>query len=69
MKVMAFNGSPRKEGNTYFSLKKVCEELEREGVETEIIHGGGEAVRGCMACNGCVKNKTRCVITEDSVNL
>jgi len=37
MKVVAFNGSPRKEGNTYQSIQVVLEELQKEGIETETI--------------------------------
>jgi len=41
MKVVAFNGSPRKEGNTRVLLETVCGELEKEGITTEIIQIGG----------------------------
>ena len=69
MKVVAFNGSPRKEGNTYYALKVIGEELAKEGIDSEIIQVGDKAVRGCLACNGCVKNQNeRCVITTDEVN-
>jgi len=40
MKVVAFNGSPRKEGNTYEALKLVCEQLEAKGIETEMVQVG-----------------------------
>lgn len=69
MKVIAFNGSPRKEGNTYFGIKTVLDELEKEGIETEIIQVGNQEVRGCIACNQCVKNKNeKCVLAGDFVN-
>ncbi|MBP2645173.1 MAG: NADPH-dependent reductase [Firmicutes bacterium] len=69
MKVVAFNGSPHAEGNTYQSLRLVGEELEKENIEFEIYHVGNKAVRACLACNGCVKNKDeRCVIATDEVN-
>ena len=69
MKVVAINGSPNKEGNTYGAIRMVLDELEKEGVETEIIHVGNKAVRGCIGCNGCVKNRNdKCVITGDDVN-
>lgn len=67
MKVVAFNGSPREKGNTYFALKMVGEELEKEGIELEIIHVGNKIIRGCIACNGCAKNRDeRCVLKEDN---
>lgn len=69
MKVVAFNGSPRKEGNTYNAIKVVADELEKEGIEVEIVHVGNKAVRGCLACGGCARNKNeRCVIETDEVN-
>ncbi|MBZ9637263.1 flavodoxin family protein [Clostridium sp. FP1] len=69
MKVIAFNGSPTKEGNTYHVIKIVIEELEKEGIETEIIHVGNKTIRGCIACGYCTKNKNRkCAITTDPVN-
>lgn len=69
MKVLAINGSPHKEGNTYYALKMVADELEKEGIETEIIHVGNQVIRGCMACNLCAKNKDeKCVFGQDGVN-
>lgn len=69
MKVVAFNGSPNKTGNTYHAIKLVTDELEKEGIETEIIHVGNKSISGCKACGGCVKNKNeKCVIPGDEVN-
>lgn len=69
MKVIIFNGSPNKEGNTYHGIKIVADELEKEGIETEIIHVGNKSIRGCIACGYCTKNKNRkCAITTDPVN-
>ncbi len=70
MKVIAFNGSPRKEGNTYQALKLVCDELEKKGIETEIIQVGSQDIRGCMGCNQCFKKRDgKCVIKTDYVSL
>lgn len=69
MKVIGINGSPKKEGNTYHALSLVMAELEREGIETEIIHVGNRQIRGCMGCGMCFKNKDeKCVFGEDGVN-
>lgn len=69
MKVVAFNGSPKKAGNTYNVIKTVASELEKEGIEVEIIHVGNKIVRGCLACGGCSrKQNERCVIETDGVN-
>ncbi len=55
MKVIAINGSPRKSGNTYTSIKRICDILEKEGIETEIIQVGDKAFGGCRACGACAK--------------
>ncbi len=69
MKVVAFNGSPRKEGNTASLIKHVLEELEKEGIETEMVQVGGKSIHGCTACTKCIENKDRkCVIDKDIVN-
>jgi len=69
VKVVAFNGSPRKEGNTATLIKYVFEELEKEGIETELVHIGGKKTIGCTACMKCYKNKDRrCVFNDDLVN-
>ncbi|WP_271813811.1 flavodoxin family protein [Clostridium beijerinckii] len=69
MKVVAFNGSPNKNGNTYHALKLIAEELEKQDIEVEIIHIGSQAIRGCMSCWGCYKNQNeKCVLKGDSVN-
>jgi multimeric flavodoxin WrbA len=69
MKVVAFNGSPRKDGNTVTLIKHVLDELEKEGIETEIVQIGGKSIHGCTACGKCVENKDRkCIIDKDIVN-
>ncbi|TEB07409.1 2-amino-4-deoxychorismate dehydrogenase [Pelotomaculum schinkii] len=69
MKVVAFNGSPHKNGNTYAAIKMVAQELEKENIEVVIINVGNKAISGCIACNECIKNQNeRCAITNDPVN-
>ena len=69
MKVLAINGSPHKEGNTYHALRMVLEELEKEGIETEILTIGNTAVRSCIACNACRTKKGLCsAFKDDGVN-
>lgn len=69
MKVVAFNGSPRKEGNTFHAIQIVLNELEKAGIETEIIQVGNKPIRGCLACAKCVeKQDERCSQTGDDVN-
>lgn len=68
MKVIAINGSPKAEGNTYHSIKIVADALSKEGVETEIIHIGHKAIRGCLACGMCAKNQNQKCAINDEVN-
>jgi len=69
MKVVAFNGSARKDGNTAILIKHVFDELEKEGIETEMIQLSGEYIRGCMACYKCFEKKDRrCSVKSDIVN-
>lgn len=69
MKVVAFNGSPREQGNTTVLLKTVLAELAGEGIETEIVHLAGKAILGCRACYQCFgKPDGHCAVTGDAVN-
>lgn len=69
MKVVAINGSPKKDGNTAQAMKLVCDELEEAGIETEIITVGNKVFRGCMGCGHCFKSKNeKCIFGEDGVN-
>ena len=69
MKVVAFNGSARKDGNTAILIKTVFAELEKEGIETELIQLAGTHIHGCIACGQCMKLKNkRCAVTTDPVN-
>lgn len=63
MKVLLINGSPRKEGNTFFALSEVATTLNAEGVETEIVNIGTKPVQGCVACFRC-KELKRCVFND-----
>jgi len=69
MKVVAINGSPKKEGNTYQALRIVGSKLEENGIEFEIIHVGNKLVRGCLACGKCSEMlNEKCSITSDPLN-
>ncbi|HOV86915.1 MAG TPA: flavodoxin family protein [Syntrophobacteraceae bacterium] len=69
MKAVAFNGSARKDGNTAVLIKTVFEELEKEGIETELVQLAGRKIRGCTACFKCFTNKDqRCSVKEDYAN-
>ena len=69
MKVVAINGSARKEGNTAILVQKVFDELESEGIGTEQVYLAGKTVKGCIACFKCFENKDRrCAVDNDFVN-
>lgn len=68
-KVIAFNCSPRKDGNTAILLKAALAEMAAAGHETELVQLAGKPLRGCTACGGCAKNKDRkCVLPDDGLN-
>jgi len=69
MKVAAFSGSARKNGNTAILVKHVFKELQNEGIRTELFQLAGKEIRGCTACYKCMKKKNRrCSIEKDVVN-
>ena len=69
MKVIAFNGSPRPDGNTSILLQHALEPIRATGGKTEIVHFGGENIRGCRACGACKRNQdSRCAFDDDPVN-
>jgi multimeric flavodoxin WrbA len=69
MKVVAFNGSARKNGNTAILLKTVLHVLEEEGIKTELVQLAGEQIHGCTACKNCFETKNqKCLIEQDKMN-
>lgn len=69
MKVAAFNGSPKRDGNTARMLGYALGELESAGFETELVQVGGLPLRGCIACGKCFERQDRCCAIEgDAMN-
>ncbi len=69
MKVAAFNGSARKDGNTAILINLVLDELEKEGIETEHVQLAGKKIRGCLACYKCFeKTDHSCQQKKDYLN-
>jgi len=69
MKVIGFNGSPRKDGNTSILIKHVFSELERQSIGTELVQLSEKEIRGCIACYKCIENKDRrCAVKNDAAN-
>lgn len=68
-KIIAFNGSARKDGNTAILLKTALKELKKQGFDTELVQLAGRPLRGCVACGGCFKKKDKkCVQPDDGLN-
>jgi multimeric flavodoxin WrbA len=69
MKVVAFNGSPRRKGNTEILISEVFKILEKEGIETEMVQVGNKLVHGCTACGKCREIQDgKCHIKNDHLN-
>ncbi len=69
MKVVAFNGSPRKNGNTSILIGYVFKKLQKQGITTEMVQLGDKKIKGCIACYKCREKKNKqCVIKTDIVN-
>ena len=49
MKIVAINGSPRKNGNTTLCLEAVRKKVEAAGVEFQVFQPGAK-VHPCLAC-------------------
>jgi multimeric flavodoxin WrbA len=69
MKVVAFNGSARRDGNTAILIDAVFKELENEGIKTELVQLAGKNIRGCTACGKCFEKQDKsCAVNNDIVN-
>ena len=69
MKVIAFNGSAQKDGNTATLINYVLAELQKEGIETELFQLAGRKIKGCSVCRQCFKNvNRRCAVNDDVLN-
>ncbi|HWQ63075.1 MAG TPA: flavodoxin family protein [Methanospirillum sp.] len=67
--VVAFNASPRKDGNTARLIRYALSKIEEQGIKTELVHIGGKQIHGCIACAKCWENQDRhCALTKDVVN-
>ena len=69
MKVIAFNASSRKDGNTAILIKQVFKELESSNIKTELIQLAGQRICGCIGCGQCfITKNNKCALTDDLVN-
>jgi multimeric flavodoxin WrbA len=70
LKVVAFNGSARKGGNTAILLRYILQELEKQGIQTELVELSGATIHGCLACRKCSTRKDRrCSQADDMGNV
>lgn len=68
-KVIAFNCSARKDGNTAILLNAALAEIKNQGFETELVQLAGRPLRGCSACMACFSSKDRrCALPDDGLN-
>jgi multimeric flavodoxin WrbA len=69
MRVLGINGSPHRSGNTSVMLGWALEELQADGIETELFELAGRPIVGCVDCRRCFNNKDkRCAVTSDAFN-
>ena len=69
MKVVGFNGSPRKDGNTAALMTYLLKEVEKEGIETELVQLSAKPIHGCIACFKCFESlDQRCSVKNDAAN-
>jgi len=69
MKVVAFNGSPRRKGNTEILINTVFSALKNNGIETELVQLGNKLVHGCTACGKCKEIQNgKCDIKNEHLN-
>ena len=70
MDAVAFNGSSRKDGNTAILLRRVLVELEKAGIETELVQLAHKRFAGCTACLKCAETMdNRCSgLKDDGLN-
>lgn len=70
MKVVAFSGSARKDGNTAILVREIFQHLERQGIEIELVQLAGVNIKACRACYRCFENKNQlCSVEDDELNL
>ncbi len=68
MKVIAINGSPKRNGNTYTSLNSMTDIFISHNIEYEIINLGNKPIYNCIACNMCDKLNGLCALKQDIHN-
>ncbi|MDR1194122.1 MAG: flavodoxin family protein [Peptococcaceae bacterium] len=65
MKIIGFNASPRKSGNTAWAISQILESAAETGAEIQIFHSGELTISPCKGCLGCAKSGDGCVVADD----
>ncbi len=69
MKIIGFTASPRKEGNTAWTINKILEGAEERGAETQSWYFSDLDIKPCRSCNGCKKGDRGCILNDDMQKL
>ncbi len=64
MKVIGINGSARRDGNMAIIIRTIFEELNRRGIETDLIQLADVDIERCHACFAYI-GKGNCVFRKD----
>ncbi len=68
MKVLMVNGSSKPNGCTATALQEIAKVLREEGIDSEIVCLGGQPLRDCIGCLGCMKLDGQCAFNDDCIN-
>ena len=69
MRVIAINGSPRKNGNTATMLNEILAGAAEKGAETRFIHLNELNMKGCQGCLYCREHIGECAQKDDFQDL
>lgn len=64
MKIIAFLGSPRKDGNTELLLKETIRGIEEQGLSVQVFDLNSMEISPCQNCGGCDETG-ECIIHDD----
>ena len=67
--MIASTGGFWRRGNTTLLMGYLLREVEKEGIETELVQLSAKSIHGCIACYKCFENKDqRCAVKNDAAN-
>ncbi|HBE78949.1 MAG TPA: hypothetical protein DDW65_14400 [Firmicutes bacterium] len=65
MNIIGIIASPRKEGNTAWTVNKILEGAKEQGAETQGWYFSDLDIKPCRSCNGCKKGDRGCIMGDD----